>query len=270
MLSRVMLALITLFWVVMNVLLWRAEYGGRGFSDGPVPPGVIWRKILTAPDSSSLTVYHKGQKLGFCHWGTSVGEALAKLKEDSVPTEGMVTRTGGYRIQIEGNVVLEDFKNRVRFDCQIRLGTNQTWQEVSLRINARPTVFEIHSVAADQTVNLHVEDESSRYDRLLKFSELRDPVGLIEEAAGPLPLGIMNWAGVARGWQSAAGGPPALLWEAREETLKMGPGQVRVFCLQTRLLDRFPISILVSRVGEILRVDLPEDLVLSNEQIGHP
>src|SRR5262249_51470379 len=118
---RVIFILITLFWLAMNVLLWRAEYGGRPSPRSPVPPSVGWQKMLTAPDSSSLTILHHGKKIGFCHWVTSVGEELAHLTEGEVPPKGMVERMTGYRIQVEGNLALEDFTTRVRFDGNLKL-----------------------------------------------------------------------------------------------------------------------------------------------------
>jgi hypothetical protein len=42
---------------------------------------------------------------------------------------------------------------------------------------------------------------------------------------------------------------------------------VRVYHLQARLFDRYHIKVTVSRVGEILRVDLPDDWVLVNEAL---
>src|SRR5437879_928466 len=117
MLYRAAFIVITLFWLLMNVLLWRAEYGDRSPAHTPVPAEVVWQKMLTAPDTSSLTIFHHGKKIGFCHWITSVGQELSKLREEDAPPEGMVPRVGGYRIQLEGNLALPDFPNRVRFDC---------------------------------------------------------------------------------------------------------------------------------------------------------
>jgi hypothetical protein len=74
MITRITLLLIAAFWVVMNVLLWRAEYGTRG-SGISVPADLVWRKILTAPDASSLTVYSGSEKTGFCEFSTSVQPA---------------------------------------------------------------------------------------------------------------------------------------------------------------------------------------------------
>jgi hypothetical protein len=81
--------------------LWRAEYGSRG-SGISVPVDLVWRKILTAPDTSSLTVYQDGQKTGFCEFSTSVEQAMAALDEDKLPPEGIVARAG-YQIRFDGN-----------------------------------------------------------------------------------------------------------------------------------------------------------------------
>jgi hypothetical protein len=56
-------------------------------------------------------------------------------------------------------------------------------------------------------------------------------------------------------------------WEACEDHLRIGHTDVPVYRLQTRLLDRFVVTIFVSRVGEILRVELPYDVVLKNDQL---
>src|SRR5678815_2728618 len=87
MIYRGVLILLTGFWVTMNVLLWRAEYGQPDPAGSAVPADLVWQKILTAPDSSSLTIYHHRKKVGFCHWITSIGEDLSlSLIHISEPT----------------------------------------------------------------------------------------------------------------------------------------------------------------------------------------
>src|SRR5580765_1815800 len=154
MLSRFAFILITLFWLAMNVLLWRVEYARRSSAGSSVPTTLVWQKMLTAPDSSSLTILHHGKKIGFCHWTTSVGEELSRLTEAEAPPEGMVRQMSGYRIQLEGNLALEDFAGRLRFDSHLKLDPRQLWQEFDLRLNLRPTLLEIHSVAAEKTIHL--------------------------------------------------------------------------------------------------------------------
>jgi len=43
---------------------------------------------------------------------------------------------------------------------------------------------------------------------------------------------------------------------------------VQVYRLHTRLLDRYEINIMVSRAGEILRVDLPGDYRVVNDRLA--
>ena len=64
--SRFLFLFITLFWLTMNFLLWRSEFGGHQKVGSAVSLDVVVEKILTAPDASSLEVYHHGNKIGFC------------------------------------------------------------------------------------------------------------------------------------------------------------------------------------------------------------
>src|SRR5215467_2238473 len=102
MISRVILMLLAAFWLTMNVLLWRVEYGKNRSLGSPVPAAVVWKKILTAPDTSSLTILHHGKRVGFCQRADRMGEALSRMKEEDSEPEGMVERVAGYRIQVEG------------------------------------------------------------------------------------------------------------------------------------------------------------------------
>ena len=52
MLSRVALILLALFWVTMNVLLWRVEFAPRGEIGIAIPAKVVWR----SPDRSGQLV----------------------------------------------------------------------------------------------------------------------------------------------------------------------------------------------------------------------
>jgi hypothetical protein len=224
MLSRALLLLVTLFWLTMNFLLWRAEYGARAVMGTSLPAGLVWQKMLTAPDSSSLTVMHRNVKVGFCHWLTSVGADLSRLKVEDTPPEGMVGRVAGYRIQIEGNLAALDSAHRARFDCSLKLATNQAWQELTLRLNLRPALWEIHSLAAEQTLRVRGEDEDGKFERTFKFSELGDPQGLIHELGGPWTetvLTVLGGLGLPGESVRASKLSLGLKWEARNDWLKI-------------------------------------------------
>ena len=56
-------------------------------------------------------------------------------------------------------------------------------------------------------------------------------------------------------------------WEARSDWLKVGHSRVRVYRLEARLLDKHRVVVIVSRVGEILRVELPSEITLVNDAL---
>jgi len=60
-----------------------------------------------------------------------------------------------------------------------------------------------------------------------------------------------------------------LQWNARLDRLAIGSTTIRVYRLEARLLDRFKAALLVSPVGEILRIELPDEILLTNEGMAN-
>ena len=50
--ARVILGLVTTFWVAMNVLLWRAEFGSGRTGLSEIPLDTVADRVLNAPDHS--------------------------------------------------------------------------------------------------------------------------------------------------------------------------------------------------------------------------
>jgi len=268
MISRITLILVTAFWMTMNILLWRAEYGQRGSAGSAVPAEVVWRKILTAPDSSSLTIFHRGKKVGFCQWITSVGEELSQIQVDTGSPEGMIGHITGYRLQLDGNISSDTVGNRVRFESTLTLTTNQIWQDFNLKVTLRPTVLEIHRSATDPCVRISVDDGEEKFERVVKFSELQDPQALLRGFGSPIAAGLLNNFTMLGAETQGTAVKAGLKWEGREDSMRIGHSPVRTYRLQTRVLDKYQITIFISRVGEILRVELPDEIVLVNDQLA--
>ena len=132
MFNRLYFPLIVVFWIVMNVLLWRAEFGGGNEAVSAVSGDVVWQKILTAPDDSTLEISWNGKRIGYCRWVANVGEELATGKianEDYVP-EGMIRRLGRYTIDMEGNVLVGEPVSRMRFNLHLQFATNHVWRRL--------------------------------------------------------------------------------------------------------------------------------------------
>jgi len=265
MLPRLIFLAIAIFWAVMNVLLWRSEYGARG-SGIAVPADLVWRKIMTAPDASSLTVYQGVEKTGFCEIATSVEQAMAALDEENPPPEGLV-RLAGYQIRFDGNVSLGDFTNRFTFNGRVEFSTARTWRELYLKLNARANSVEIHSVATNQTVHLKIISDDGDMDRTFTFAELQNPNTLVRTLAGDWgggPLSGLDGFPVSR-IPTGPGGN--LRWEAHHIRLMMGHEPVSAYRLETQVLAQ-PLVIYVSTLGEILRVELPSGITAVLDQLG--
>jgi hypothetical protein len=254
MISRVTFFIIAALWVAMNFLLWRAEYGlhGGGVS---VPVALVWRKILTAPDASSLSIYQDGERSGFCEFSTSVETEMAKLDEDKPPPEGVVA-SAGYQIRLNGNTSLGDFTNRLRFDGRLNFFPSRQWRELNLKLSSHIASVEIHSFATNQMVHLKITSDGSVIERDIAFADLEDPNVLLREFTGNFSGGLFGALDLPVLPQGSVALAQNLHWEARRDRLKIGNEPVSVYCLETRVFDH-PIVIYASTLGEILRVELP-------------
>lgn len=263
--SRAVFILVTVFWLTMNVLLWQTEFGSRN-NGGAVPVETVWEKILTAADDSSLTAFQKGKLVGTCHLRTGVGEQWSKIGDENMPA-GAPERNRGYNLSIDGSALVQQLTNRLRFDGELKLDKNREWQELSARVTMRPVTWEIQSVAAQQNVHLKIHSVDDATDLVLQFSDLKNPAALTYKLLGPAAAELTAEAGLQTSSRDSAA-TIGVKWDAHEDLIHIGRTGVQVYRLHTRLLERYEINILVSRAGEILRVDLPGEVTLVNDRLA--
>jgi len=254
MIPRVTFLLIAAFWVTMNVLLWRAEYGPQG-GQISVPVDLVWRKILTAPDVSALTIYQEGRRAGFCQFSTSVEQAMAALDENNVPPEGLAAQ-GGYQIHFNGNLSFGAVTNRMRFDGRMQFSSTRAWRELNLKVSTADAVVDIHSVAAEQTVRLKITSEGMNFDRVLSFTDLQNPDALLRVLSGGLGGGLADALDLPLAPSSPTAVAASIKWEAHRDRVIIGHEPMTAYRLEAQVLDH-PIVLYVSTLGEILRVELP-------------
>jgi hypothetical protein len=267
--TRIWLGLVGLFWLAMSALLWRSEFGPRRQIGSSIPPAVVWQKILTAPDSSRLEIRYGTNHLGYCLWRADIGQEIAtglRMVEDE-PVEGMVQRLAYYTLDLEGNAALTDFPTRMRFSASLKLDTNYAWQTFEIRVTMRPDSYELLADAAEQTVHFRVDAGADKFDRKFRLAELQNPQRLLQELGGPMLPMMAAAIGVPLSTNriSASLG---LRWEARNDSILVGRTRLRAYRLQTRLVDRYRLILFVSPVGEILRAELPGNIVLLNDQLS--
>lgn len=264
MLQRVLFFSIVVFFATMNVLLWRVEFGGSSRLGSPVPVESVVRRILTAPDDSSLEIRRDGQRIGYCHWIAGAAEELVletPAEMEGLP-EGMVRRPQAYGVHLEGGILSGPAATRVRFSVEVKLDEEQQWREFILRLGTRPSEWEIIASADQRMVEVRHGPEVAGWRRQFKFEELREPRQWVSELAGPAVGALMPQLMQLPGLGDK---DLELGWVARSDWMKVGGTRVQAYRLETKLLNRHEISILVSRVGEIMRVELPGGLSLVNE-----
>jgi hypothetical protein len=261
---KISFALIFAFWLCMNYWLWRAEYGGGQEAGSSIPVRPVWEKMLKAPDNSALEITHRGRKLGYLRWMPNIGEELAtgKTGSEEAPPEGMIKNMSGYTVDIEGNVVLAAITNHVRGNMHIEFGKDFQWLNVHVMAQLKSGSLEIHTSAADRTVQLNLTAPGFDVRRQFTYAELQNPAGLLESFE--LPPALLPLAGQPQAGPSQNSGP---VWTAFNDNIRYGRNTVRVYRLKAKLWDRYEASVLVSRVGEILRVDLPNHLTLKNDML---
>jgi hypothetical protein len=268
--SRIYFLAVLSFWLVMNGLLWRSQWGAHSRFGSAVPPEVIWEKILSAPDASSLDIYDHTNKVGICHWIANVGNsplASNKILADDYAPDGMEEKVTGYTLTFEGNATL--FKtNRIRFDANLDLASNRAWRNFHARVSMRPMVWDVRAAAAAEKLVLKVEDGKASWHRTFKFSELSDPEAMWSDMGATAALSFLAGAGLTPSKESLSALAASLEWQAHEDWLQVGHTKARAYRLETQFLGQH-IYLFTSRVGEILRVEFPGNITFRNEAFEH-
>ena len=263
---RIFITLVVGFFITMNVLLFRSEFGS-GRHGSPMPVATVWEKILNCPDSPFLEIRYKNRKVGRAHWSSSIveGPAVAGEDDEEMP-EGMVRTSTGYTLEFDGSFNLDE-STRLKFNSILRLDTNNAWQQLNLNLTLKPESWRLIATATNETLRFVSEGDEGAKEQVFTFAELRNPEKLARALGGPLlpvTLGAMGLSLNQTGTNRMA---TNLRWRARQSSLAVGRNSIRAYRLEARLLERARLVIFVSPVGEILRMELPGEVVLNNEQL---
>jgi hypothetical protein len=264
MLSRLMLLAIVGFFATMNVLLWRVEFGESSRFGSPVPLESVVERILTAPDDSSLEIRRGGERIGYCHWIAGTAEELVLETPPGLEgmPDGMVSRPKAYAVHVEGGILTGPVETRARFSLEMKLNEQHAWRELVLRLGNRPDAWEVRASAISRVIEVGQGPAGTGWSRRFTFEELDEPGKWALELGGPA---LAAW--LPELWQVSRMGEMKVDpgWQARTDWVKVGGMRVQVFRLTGRISERHEVTILVSRVGEIMRVELPGGFTLVNE-----
>jgi hypothetical protein len=284
---RLWFLFVVLFFVAMNVLLWRSEFGGRHTLGSPVRPEVVFERMLLCSEGSSLYIRHRGAKVGFCRWSPQVVERPRSQAEDAAEPEGMVKEVSGYDIDFDGQFFLKD-GTRLRFHCLVMLDTNRVWQEFRARAvvhwpaDPKPFQLDVRALAAEEAVRISppLVDEDGKTEEVIRFADLQEPDKLLRRLGGPLLPTTLAALGFSLNQVLPPQGPPpsharpaalaalGLNWEARKgHRVPLGHALIPVYRLQAQVLDRYLVRVFVTDSGEIFRIELPNEIVLINDHL---
>ena len=259
---------IALFWALMNGLLWRFEFGSGSKVAAKVPPSSVWEKVLTAPDDSSLSINIGGKKVGYLRIHPRVNESAADTKvANANEIEGIVRKVLEYNFQVEGSLVAEMIGRSVRFDSEFVFDPEFAWQRFRAEGIVRPNRWEIKSDVSDRQIWLQSTDGETEWINSFSFEELRNPQRLMSQLESPILATLLPQllSTVTSTNNAAPSLSLGLKWETRMDWLRIGRNRVRIYRAEAKLLDQYRIIVLVSRVGEILRIELPGEVKLINE-----
>jgi hypothetical protein len=227
---------------------------------------VVWQRILTSPDSSSLAILKQDRRLGFVHLITSVADSLNQGSATNAP-EGMVRDITVYRLDVSGSI--DDLGNGagLRFDGEITLSQQQQWEQLELQIISRPLFIALDSVRSEGLLHIKIDGPDVNLERAVRLDSLSHPEALVSTLLDPTALFALDVLPFPMPDPSLVAHSAGLQWSASTDFMKLGNSSSQVYRLDLEPMDGMPITLLVSRAGEILRVDLPHNLILVNEAL---
>lgn len=271
MINRIIFALIFLLWLAANYLLYQYENTNRRKYTSSVPIETVWKKMLTSPDPSSLEIYSQNGRIGTCRWIAGAGEEQMRkfLQADEGAIQTPLPRPSYYTIDLDGNVRISELKSVARFYLHATLLDENTWSNIILRLNFDKTTIYMNATAREETVNLKIESGKVFLNRTFKFSELLNP-SLVLQSLG-FPLGgflfpeIPANIGTSLASTNLNNTPKISLdWKCYHDNMNIGKVNLRVYRVEAMLWGKFKVAATISRAGEILKVELPENISLIN------
>ena len=254
------------FFMVMNVLLWRSYYGQKDLAL-PIPVEVVTRRMFSATDDSNLDILHHGAKVGYCRWSPqTISQVAAPASPGSALPEGMIGTITAYSISFDGTIAFGDIE-RVRFNFSMELDTNFVWRSVQARLATPDSRVEATSTAGDDSVHLTLTQGNQVRQQVFTLAELQNPRTLLRGLGGGVLAQALGVAGFAFPRAQTGGFSLGLDWEAHTDRQRMGNTSFPVYRLQTAVLGDYAFRAVVLPSGELLRVELPDEIVLVNDKL---
>lgn len=258
MVGRLATGAVVAFWVGMMLALVRTEYFPHPTGVSEVPLELVLRKMFNNAETPGLTVYYRGQSLGFF----KVDFSPMDSDPDMLREAGGGSFLRGYQVQSELNFMLPGSasSNRLRVVSQSRFNEQYELQTLKLRTTFAEGWVD---VVGDRTTNrLTVNFEFGQYreQREFNFAQVAGS-GL----AGALGLPGMSGLGLMG---SGAGGMAAGLSATTRcylSDMPVGDARLKAYLIDYRVDESLWAKLWVSLRGELVRVETSLGLTMQQE-----
>lgn len=277
MLRKLPFLLVTVFFLVMNYQLYQRDFRHSDAANVAVPLEMVWSKMLRAPDESFLYMFQDKRRLGSMRWSAEAVEFDAEEAAETMEylTEGMVRNPANYIVEIRsGHLLLGKGRGTINFDMSANFSTNNQWQTFEIGMHQRPIKLQFLANATNETLRVNFINDEVRNEYKFGFAELKDPSALAGRLFGPLPLaqfagGLLAGFGTVDDprFNAAQLLKLGLKIECFQDWLKIGHSRLRCYRIQLKLPDQRAANVYVSRIGEILRVTLPDKIEFRNSRL---
>ena len=136
-----------------------------------------------------------------------------------------------------------------------------------MKITSHLAMVEIHSVATNQMVHVRVTSDNESMERDLSFDDLENPNALLRVFTGNFADALLGSMDLPDFMPEAGG--QKIQWLSRRTRIKIGSESVPVYRLETSVLGR-AISVDVSTLGEILRIQMPGNVTAVIDELNKP
>jgi hypothetical protein len=269
-----------IFWLGMNLLLWRSEYG-TGVSGNPLPVETVLSRILETPDPSELEILYQNQRVGNCRWVvTQLGvndtpEEVSPGSEvdlEAAEMSGLIRDIKAFSLHLDGHLDWKDQPRRIRFMLDLDLTGDREWTAFDGKIGWGDQWFHIQTKREEEEVRFKLEESGNEVDMSLTPSQLKDPGSLITQwsALNPLMGALLapflsQWSSLQKQVQLSS--DTGEDWKAFSNWISIAHSRMRVYRVEAQGVLMKDLSLTVNRAGEILHVTLPQGVELKNDAV---
>ncbi|HON09188.1 MAG TPA: hypothetical protein PLW02_13910 [Verrucomicrobiota bacterium] len=268
MINRIVLIVVCIFWLVMNLVLYRYEVGDKNKYHSSVPIETVWKKVLMSPDQSSLEIFQSGRRIGNCRWIAGAGEEQMRKflqSEEGEPTKNVIEKPNFYTIDFDGSLAIKEVKGNIRFYFFAVLPDEKSWSNVNVRVSFEKMNIIVNASSSNETVSIRIETPDNLISRRFTFAELSNPANILQSVGGPIGLLFLPELTSITKTNASATSKINLDYKSYYHNMTVGTTTLWVYRVEVSLFKRFTAAINISKAGEVLKVELPNNIELINE-----